>query len=131
MLYFIYKAACFLETIEGIYNLGSLSCYLGDKQYTRLATAENADSKHPSLKIGAFRKRLHYNDAIMDEMASQITRLNHCLLNRLFRRRLKKTSKPRVTGLCAANSPVTGEFPALMTSYAEDVSIWWRHHEVS
>ena len=30
-----------------------------------------------------------------------------CLLNRLFRRRLKKTSKLRVTGLCAGNSPVT------------------------
>ena len=29
-----------------------------------------------------------------------------CLLNRLFRRRSKKTSKHRVTGLCAGNSPV-------------------------
>ena len=28
-----------------------------------------------------------------------------CLLNRLFRRRSKKTSKLRVTGLCTANSP--------------------------
>ena len=34
-----------------------------------------------------------------------------CLLNRLFRRGSKKTSKLRVTGLCAGNSPVTGEFP--------------------
>ena len=34
-----------------------------------------------------------------------------CLLNRLFRRRSKKISKPRVTGLCEGNSPVTGEFP--------------------
>ena len=30
---------------------------------------------------------------------------HHCLLNRLFRRRSKKTSKLRVTGLCAGNSP--------------------------
>ena len=51
-----------------------------------------------------------------------------CLLNRLFRRRSKKTSKLRVTGLCAANSPGTGEFPAQMASNAENVSIWWRHH---
>ena len=51
-----------------------------------------------------------------------------CLLNRLFRRRSKKTSKLRVTGLCARNSPGTGEFPAQMASYAENVSIWWRHH---
>ena len=35
-----------------------------------------------------------------------------CLLNRLFRRRSKKTSKLRVTGLCAGNSPVTDQFPA-------------------
>ena len=34
----------------------------------------------------------------------------HCLLNRLFRRRSKKTSKLRVTGLCAGSSPVTNEF---------------------
>ena len=51
-----------------------------------------------------------------------------CLLNRLFRRRSKKTSKLRVTGLCAGNSPGTGKFPAQMASYAENVSIWWRHH---
>ena len=42
-----------------------------------------------------------------------------CLLNRLFRRRSKKTSKLRVTGLCAGNSPGTGEFPAQMASNAE------------
>ena len=53
---------------------------------------------------------------------------HHCLLYRLFRRRSKKTSKLRVTGLCEGNSPVTGEFPAQMASYAENVSIWWPHH---
>ena len=52
-----------------------------------------------------------------------------CLLNHVFRRRSKKTSKLRVTGLCAGNSPGTGEFPAQMASNAENVSIWWRHHE--
>ena len=46
-----------------------------------------------------------------------------CLLNRLFRRRSKKTSKLRVTGLCAGISPVTGEFPAQKASNAENVSI--------
>ena len=53
-----------------------------------------------------------------------------CLLNRLFRRNSKKTSKLRVTGLCAGNSPGTGEFPAQMASYAENVSTWWRHHDL-
>ena len=50
------------------------------------------------------------------------------LLKRLFRRRSKKASKLRVTGLCEGNSPVTGEFPAQRASNAENVSIWWRHH---
>ena len=53
-----------------------------------------------------------------------------CLLNHLFRLRSKKTSKFRVTGLCAGNSPVTGEFPTQRASNAENVSIWWRHHVV-
>ena len=51
-----------------------------------------------------------------------------CLLTRLFRRKWRKTSKLRVTGLCTDNSPVTGEFSAQMASIAENVSIWWRHH---
>ena len=53
---------------------------------------------------------------------------HHCLLNRLFRRRSKKTSKLRVTDLCAGNSPVTGEFPSQIASNVENVSIWWRYH---
>ena len=39
------------------------------------------------------------------------------------RTRSKKTSKLRVTGLCAGNSPVTGEFSAQRAS-----NILWRHH---
>ena len=56
---------------------------------------------------------------------------HYCLLKRLFRRRSKKTSKLRVTGLCVGNSPGTGEFPAQMASNAENVSIWWRHHDLT
>ena len=48
----------------------------------------------------------------------------------LFRCRSKKISKLCVTGLCAGNSPVTGEFPAQMASNAENASIWWRHHAI-
>ena len=55
---------------------------------------------------------------------------HECLLNRLFRRRSKETSKFRVTGLCVGNSVVTGEFPAQMASNAENVSIWWRHYAI-
>ena len=52
----------------------------------------------------------------------------HCLLNRLFGRRSKKTSKLRVTGLCAGNSPGTGEFPAQMASNSEYVSISYKYN---
>ena len=50
------------------------------------------------------------------------------LRNRFFRRRSKKTSKLRVTGLYKGNSPVTGEFPSQRASNAEHVSSRWRHH---
>ena len=38
---------------------------------------------------------------------------------------------PLVTGLCEGNSPVTGEFPVQRASNAENVSIWWRHHDIT
>ena len=50
------------------------------------------------------------------------------LLNRLFERRSKKTSKLCVTGFCEGNSPVTGEFPQQRANNAENVSIWRRNH---
>ena len=52
------------------------------------------------------------------------------LLNSLFRRRSKKTSKLRVTGLREGNSPVTDDFPSQRASNAENISIWWRHYAV-
>ena len=51
-----------------------------------------------------------------------------CLLNHLFRRKSQKTSKLHVTGFCAGNSLVMGEFPTQMASNAENISIWWCHH---
>ena len=53
-----------------------------------------------------------------------------CLLNRLYRRRSKRTSKLHVTALCEGNSKVAGEFTALRASNAENVPIWWRHYEM-
>ena len=70
----------------------------------------------------------HHSDAITSTMASQNYQPHNCLFNRLFRRRSKKTSMPRVTGLCEGNSPVTGEFPTQRASNTENVSIWWHYH---
>ena len=69
-----------------------------------------------------WRKRHNDHDGVSNHQA------HGCLLNRLFRRRSKKTSKLQVTGFCAGKFTGTCEFPAQMTSYAENVSIWWRHH---
>ena len=52
------------------------------------------------------------------------------LPNRLFKRKSKKTSKLRVTGLCERNPPGSGGFPSHRASNAENVSIWWRHHDI-
>ena len=71
---------------------------------------------------------IHYGDVIMGAIASQIISLTIVFSTVLFRRRSRKTSKLRVTGLCAGNSPGTGEFPAQMASIAENVSIGWLHH---
>ena len=51
-----------------------------------------------------------------------------CLLNRLFRRRSKKTSKLRVTGFVRGIHRWPVNSPAQGASNAENVSIWWRHH---
>ena len=55
-----------------------------------------------------------------------------CLLNRLFRRRSKKTSKLRVTGFCVGNSPHKGPvtrklFPLDDVIMSKVISIynWW------
>ena len=63
----------------------------------------------------------------MGEMTSLITSIT-IVYPTVYSGRSKETSKLRVTGLCAGNSLVTGEFPAQMASNAENVSIGWRHN---
>ena len=64
----------------------------------------------------------------MGTIASQITSLK-IVYSTVYSDTDKKTSKLRVTGLCAGNSPGIGEFPEQMASNAENVSMWWRHHD--
>ena len=51
-----------------------------------------------------------------------------CLLSRLFRRRSRKTTKFRTTGLCERNPSVTDGFRSQRASNVENVSMWWRPH---
>ena len=54
-----------------------------------------------TVLIGAIALQWRHNGR--DSVSNHLP--HDCLLNRLFRRRSKKTSKLRVTGLCAGNSP--------------------------
>ena len=66
----------------------------------------------------------------MGAMASQITSLTIVYSIVHSGTDQRKTPKLRVTGICAGNSPVTSKLPAQMVSNAENVSIWWRHHDI-
>ena len=74
---------------------------------------------------------LHYADVIMIEMASQITSLAIVYSIVYSDADQRKHQSSASLAFCAGNSPGTGEFPAQMASYAENVSIWWRHHVIS
>ena len=65
----------------------------------------------------------------MDSVASQITSLTivySAVYSGADQRKHQRSAG--VTGLCAGNSPGTGEFTAQLAINAENVSIWWRHH---
>ena len=97
--------------------------HLSDQQFYCLQRLRLIlDYRKPPKKPHALEWRHTGRDSVSNHQP------HDCLLNRLFRRRSGKTSKLRVTGLCAGNSPGTGEFPAQVASNAENVSIWWRHH---
>ena len=59
----------------------------------------------PISETMSLRWRHNDGDSVSDHQP------HDCLLNCLFGRTSKKTSKLRVTGLCAGNSPWTSEFP--------------------
>ena len=71
---------------------------------------------------------VHNSDVIMSTMVSQITSPSIVYSTVYSGADQRKISKHRVTGLCAGNSPVTGEFPAQRASNAKNASIWWLHH---
>ena len=69
---------------------------------------------------------VHSNDVVLGTMASQITSLT-IVYSTVYSGADQR--KLRVTGIFVGNSPETGKFPAQMASNAENVSVWWRHHE--
>ena len=67
---------------------------------TNIVIKSNAlKSREFSFVTLTLQWRHNYHDSVSNHQP------HGCLLNRLFRRRSKKTSKLRVTGLCVGNSP--------------------------
>ena len=99
----------------GVWNAGSWTLHVADIRWK--CVKDPFLLSHGLTEISTLQWRHNERDSVSNH------RPQDCLLNRLFRRRSKKTPKLRVTGLCAGNSPVTGEFPAQMASNAENVSI--------
>ena len=100
----------------------------GASHYKKMPYYQYRDSHHKNNMVSqhvfiTLQWRHNGHDSISNHQP------HDCFLNRLFRRRSKKTSKLHITGLCAGNSPGTGEFPVQMASNAENVSIWWCHHD--
>ena len=114
--------------IHLLYNMRSISKHIPGSCFTLFCCGlVPSDFTHTfTVTSHLFNVALRWRHNVRDSVSNH--QPHDCLLNRLFRRRSKKTSKLRVTGLCAGNSPGTGEFPAQMASYAENVSIWWRNH---
>ena len=96
-------------------NLNLKSVYLTTKQKQTLSNV--TQHKRYVLCRETFTKALSAPLATLqwrhNKRACISNDVHHdCLLNRLLRRRSKKTSKLRVTGLCGENSPANGKFPA-------------------
>ena len=88
--------------------------------------------KGTSLRVGGANGgrcwlRRHYIDVITTTMASQITSLTVVYSTFYSEENIKV---PRHWPLCGEFTGI-GEFPAQRASNAGNVSIWWRHHEMS
>ena len=121
----ILKAGMFIDKNILIFNLSHLRVKRGNFEQYDLSSPWKLTNSRTLIKLGQTKPlqwRHNEHDGVWNHQPYG------CLLNRLFSRRSKKTSKIRVTGLCEGNAPVTGEFPAQRTSNAVNIAVWWRHH---
>ena len=71
----------------------------------------------------------HYNDIIMGAIASQISCLAIVYSTVYSSADQNKHQRSASLDFMGGIKQETGEFPAQMASNAENVSIWWRHHD--
>ena len=80
----------------------------------------------PSGEYKGVDKTLHWRHNGNDDVSNH--QPHGCLLTVYSDADKRKRKAPRHWPLCG-DFTGTGEFPAQTTSYAKNVSIWWRHHE--
>ena len=127
--HFKYRSASWLfgspHKISAWYPSGVVQAYRGQlkalwnarrlAEHSHLYSGLLYGTVHPPAKLQTDSwNSLQWRHNGLDSVSNHLP--NDCLLNRLFRRRSKKKTKLRVTGLCAGNSPGIGEFPAQMAS---------------
>ena len=71
----------------------------------------------------------HYIDVIMTTVASQITSLT-VFTQPFIQTQIKENIKAPHYWPLRGEFTGTGEVPAQRASYMENVSIWWRHHDI-
>ena len=95
-------------------------------------------ARHTSIKslqsISLCSVMFPYASTLQSRHNKRVCVSNHqphdCLLKRLFKAQIKDNIKaPRHWHECG-NLSVTGEFPAQSACNKENVSIWWRHHDL-
>ena len=93
----------------GAYYFQKYGCYLpfSGRRYVTLLCSDNCADRTRCCSRTSGSLQWCHNE--LGDVSNH--RCIGCLLDPLCRRRSKKTSKLRVTGLCEGNSPVTGEFP--------------------
>ena len=101
-----YKTSPILTQIGRFRTIGrSQLSNSSDLPCSRLPTTEETSRYITALRV-SLQWRHNGRDGVSNHQPHDY------LLNRLFMRRSTKTWKLCVTGLCAGNSPLTGEFPA-------------------
>ena len=106
-----------------------LSVQLTRKQHKfgKWTGTEQATYRYPNQRLPSYWRTHHYNDVIMDSMASQITSLT-IYSGGDQRKHQSSASLVFVRGI--HRGPMNSPQKSPMASNAENVSIWWRHHDI-
>ena len=103
--------------------------------FTYMARSPCSKARFPGHRKGMrndsihVSRSFHYNDVIMSTMTYQVTSLTNVYSTVFLGANQRKYQSSALLAFGGGYSPVAGEFPAQRANNAENVSIWWRHHD--